>query len=167
MKIFLIGLPGSGKTTLAKSLAEKLKLPFVDLDWEIEKLERLTINEIFQLKKENYFRQAESALLKKYCASAESFVMATGGGAPCFFDNMNAMNRSGKTIFLDVPTKEIALRLTKSSLAQRPLFANMNGEVLKDKVEFLRSQRISFYKQANFTFSGNEIAMEEIITLLQ
>ena len=164
MKIFLIGMPGSGKTTTGKLLAEELKLPFVDLDLEIEKSEGQRINQIFEKRKENYFREAESAMLKKFCSSVESFVMSTGGGAPCFHDNMMQMNQSGQTIFLDVPAKEIANRLEKTSLIERPLFAKLAPEQLKDKIEFLRSLRIAFYKQATFIFEGSDISVEMIMS---
>lgn len=164
MKIYLIGMPGSGKTTTGKLLAEKLKLPFVDLDVEIEKSEGQPINQIFEKKKENYFRQVESSILNKFCSSSESFVMSTGGGAPCFHDNMTKMNDSGKTVFLDVPAKEIAARLEKTNLHERPLFAKLSSEQLKDKIEFLRSQRISFYKKAECNFEGREISVESIIS---
>ena len=164
MKIFLIGMPGSGKTTIGKLLAEKLKLPFVDLDVEIEKSEGQSINQIFEKRKENYFREVESATLKKFCTSSESFVMSTGGGAPCFHDNMTKMNDSGKAIFLDVPAKEIADRLEKTNLIERPLFAKLSSDQLKDKIEFLRSHRIGFYRQAQFIFEGNDISTERIIS---
>ena len=132
MKIFLIGLPGSGKTTLAKELAAKLKLPYVDLDVEVEKAEMKTIPQIFKDKKENYFRKIESQILKSWTQSDSSFVMATGGGAPCFFDNLELMNQTGITIFLDVPTKEIARRISSQS-DTRPLLLNLDFEQLKDK----------------------------------
>ena len=164
MKIFLIGMPGSGKTTMGKLLAEKLKLTFIDLDMEIEKSEGQPINQIFEKRKENYFREVESTTLKKFCSSFESFVMSTGGGAPCFHDNMTKMNDSGKTIFLDVPAKEIAHRLEKTDLTERPLFSKLSSEQFKDKIEFLRSQRIGFYKKAQFTFEGNDISVESIIS---
>ncbi len=163
MKIFLIGLPGSGKTTLGKQLALKLNLVFIDLDKEIEKTQEQTITEIFEKKKEDYFREVESVLLTRYCVSSEKFVMATGGGTPCFHNNMTVMNQYGKTIFLDVPAKEIADRLLKTDLTERPLLAKMTTEVLKDKIEFLRSQRIGFYKLASFTFTGSEVMVQEII----
>lgn len=164
MKIFLIGMPGSGKTTTGKLLAEKLKLPFVDLDVEIERSEGQPINQIFERKKEDYFRQIESLTLKKFCSSPESFVMSTGGGAPCFHDNMAQMKATGKTIFLDVPSKEIAIRLVKTNLNERPLFAKLSSDQLKDKIEFLRSQRIEFYKKAEHVFDGNDISVELIIS---
>ena len=167
MKIFLIGLPGSGKTTIGKQLAEKLKLPFLDLDKEIEKSQGQTIREIFEGKKETHFREIESGLLNKFCHSPESFVLSTGGGAPCFHDNMVVMNQSGKTIFLDVPAKEIADRLMKTDLSKRPLFAKMNDEVLKDKIEFLRSQRIVFYRQATMVFQSTTINAKEIASKIK
>ena len=99
MKIFLIGLPGSGKSTIGKSLALELSYPFIDLDLDIEKAEGRTIKQIFKQMHEGYFRQLESKALKKYCQSQDSFVMATGGGAPCFFDNMEQINQAGKSVF--------------------------------------------------------------------
>ncbi|MCX8490647.1 MAG: shikimate kinase [Cyclobacteriaceae bacterium] len=162
MKIFLIGLPGSGKTTLAKELAATLKLPYVDLDVEIEKAEMKTIPQIFKDKKEPYFRKIESQLLKSLCQSDSSFVMATGGGAPCFHENMAAMNQFGTTIFLDVPTMEIARRIVLSKGEERPLLKSNGIDGLKDQIEFLRSQRFSFYKQARLTITGNQIDANKI-----
>lgn len=163
MKIFLIGLPGSGKTTLAKELATKLKLPYVDLDVEIEKAEMKTIPQIFKEKKEPYFRKIEAHLLKSLCQSDSSFVMATGGGAPCFFENMATMNQSGTTIFLDVPTMEIARRVVLSKGEERPLLKSNGIDGLKDQIEFLRSQRLHFYKQATLVLSGEKINSNKII----
>lgn len=163
MKIFLLGLPGSGKTTLGKELAEVCGVPFIDLDAEIEKDERLTIKEIFEQKKENYFRQIESLQLKKWCAAKTDFVMATGGGAPCFFDNVAVINQSGKSIFLDVPASEIARRIMNAAVSDRPLFAKVHPESLKDEIEFMRSQRISYYRQAHLTVSGNVMSAREIL----
>jgi shikimate kinase len=162
MKIFLIGLPGSGKTTIGKQLAENLNLIFIDLDLEIEKKEGKTIQKIFALKNENYFRELESKVLKDFCFAKRDFVMATGGGAPCFFDNMTLMNQSGKTIFLDVPASEIARRLQETNLTERPLFLKLSSEQLKDKIEWLRSQRINFYSQAQYLISGNSPSLEEL-----
>ena len=160
MKIFLLGLPGCGKTTLGKELAYELGIPFVDLDTEIENSERESIKEIFEKKKEDYFRRLESAHLKKWCAMKNDFVMATGGGVPVFFDNLIAINQAGKSIFLDVPPREIARRIT---LTDRPLLAKTHPESLKDHIEFMRSQRISFYRQAHLVISGDSISAKEIL----
>ncbi|NOS93469.1 MAG: shikimate kinase [Cyclobacteriaceae bacterium] len=167
MKIFLIGLPGSGKTTLGKQAAHQLSIPFVDLDAAIEKAEQRTIPEIFKQSGENYFRQLESELLKKWAASSTDFLMATGGGAPCFFDNVELMNRAGITFFLDVPAMEIAQRISASTKQERPLFNSMDFDVLKDQIETLRSRRISFYKQAQQTLSGRGIQSQQLVEMIR
>jgi shikimate kinase len=167
MKIFLLGLPGSGKTTLGKELAGMFHSIFVDLDAEVVKSEGMTIPEIFSRKKEDHFRKAESKELKKWSGLTPGFVMATGGGTPCFFDNLAVMNQSGITIFLDVPPREIAKRIMSTNLADRPLFAKVHPENLKDQIEFMRSQRISYYRQARIMMSGVEISAEEIGTQIR
>jgi shikimate kinase len=167
MKIFLIGLPGSGKTTTGKELAKNLGVPFIDLDVEIETKEKRNIQQLFKVLGEGYFRKVESAILKEWCNSESDFVMATGGGTPCFFDNMEILNKAGKSIFFDVPTKEIAGRIKKSQLNKRPLFENLHDEELKDKIEFLRSQRLRFYKMAHHRIVSEQVLLTDIIPLLQ
>ncbi len=166
MKIFLIGLPGCGKSTLGKEMAATLRIRFVDLDTEIEKQEGRAIKDIFKLQKEPYFRKVETTLLDGFCKSEASFVMATGGGAPVYHGNMDKMNEAGVSIFLDVPAKEIAERIAKTPVAQRPLLNSSGLDGLKDQIEFLRSQRIQFYKQATHIFSGASITSEEVVILL-
>ena len=167
MKIFLLGLPGSGKTTLGKALASSLGLSFVDLDLEVEKSEGMLIPEIFKNKKEDYFRRAESAQLKRWSLSDQEFVMATGGGAPCFFNNLETINAAGKSFFLDVPASEIAKRIMRQNLSERPLFAQTHPESLKDHVEFMRSQRIPYYRQAHYTVSGTSIDLVELLAWIK
>jgi shikimate kinase len=167
MKVFLLGLPGSGKTTLGKKLANALQLPFVDLDKEIEKAEGKPISEIFSEKKEDYFRQLESETLKQWCARPDDFVMATGGGAPCFFDNMDVINRSGKSLFLDVPASEIVKRMTRAGVEKRPLLATQGRDGLKDHIEFMRSNRIRFYSKATYTLSGAGVRVEDMVLALR
>jgi shikimate kinase len=163
MKIFLLGLPGCGKTTLGKELAEALKIPFVDLDAEIEKREEMPVREIFRKRKEEYFRKSESTELERWCQSTREFVMATGGGAPVFFDNIGKINGAGKSVFLDVSAREIANRILLTPLEERPLFANANKESLKDQIEFMRSQRLQFYNKAHLTITGDSISVAEMI----
>ena len=167
MKIFLLGLPGSGKTTLGKELAANLRLPFIDLDKEIEREEGKAIREIFAEKKEDYFRRLESAQLKKWCATAGDFVMATGGGAPCFFDNLEVINRSGKSIFLDVPASEIVKRISTGPIEKRPLLAASGKDGLKDSIEFLRSNRLPYYRQASIILSRSDISVAEMTEALK
>jgi shikimate kinase len=166
MKLFLIGLPGSGKSTIGKELATALGILFVDLDLEIEKQEGRKITSIFKNDGENFFRQVESALLKEWCAAPLNFVMATGGGAPCYLNNMELIKNSGISFFLDVPPKEIARRIKNNQISDRPLLASVHPEELKDKIEFLRSQRISFYLEANFSIQSEAIKPKDILQKL-
>lgn len=166
MKVFLLGLPGSGKTTLGKKLANALQLPFVDLDKEIERAEGKPISEIFSEKKEDYFRRLESSVLKQWCTKPDDFVMATGGGAPCFFDNIQVINNSGKSIFLDVPASEIVKRMTRAGVEKRPLLASQGRDGLKDHIEFMRSNRIGFYNQATFTLTGATVTVQDMMAVL-
>jgi shikimate kinase len=167
MKIFLVGLPGSGKSTLGKQLAFELKLPFVDLDAEIEKSLETSVKEIFKKHGEDLFRKKESAMLHHFCDTATDFVMATGGGVPVFFDNMAFMNQQGHTIFLDVPPREIAKRVLKTQVEDRPLLKAKHPDELKDQIEFLRSQRIPFYQQAHTCLKGEAIQLSDLVISIE
>jgi len=154
MKIFLIGLPGSGKTTLGKSLAGLLKTEFVDLDEQIVKQEQQPVSEIFKLKGEDYFRKVESKILQQWASQNQSFVMATGGGAPCFHQGIDVMNTAGKTIYLNVPVEELISRLKNTQ--DRPL---LQGDVEK-KLEALKAQREPVYQRAKIIVSGPSITAQ-------
>ena len=100
VRIFLTGYMGAGKTTLGKAFARKMNVPFVDLDWYIEERFHKTVGELFTERGETGFRELERNMLHEV-AEFENVVISTGGGAPCFFDNMEFMNRVGKTVFLE------------------------------------------------------------------
>ena len=101
IRIFLIGYMGAGKTTLGKAFAKKYNLSFVDLDWYIEERFHKTVQELFAERGEDGFRELERNMLHEV-ADFENVIISTGGGAPCFFDNMDFMNKSGITVFLNV-----------------------------------------------------------------
>lgn len=147
MKIYLIGMPGSGKTTLGKKVASQLLVDFVDLDVEIEQRENKAIPEIFSQRGEDYFRKVESALLHEWAATAKSFVMATGGGAPCFYNGMDVINKSGISIFLDVSLEELVNRVEHKK--DRPLLHVGDNESVKVKLEALMRTRSTIYGQAH------------------
>lgn len=148
MKIFLVGLAGSGKTTLGKQLAGELDLPFVDLDWEIEGREKKSVREIFAQKGEDHFRKVEAELLREWAGSQKDFVMATGGGAPCFFDGMQVINDSGLSIFLNVPLEVLSDRLAATT--DRPLLDSAGEEERSKKIALLREARLPVYQKAHF-----------------
>jgi shikimate kinase len=154
MKVFLIGMPGSGKSTLGKLVAEALQMTFVDLDQEIEKHEGKSIPKIFMDDGEDHFRKIESTLLSRWAGNDRNFIMATGGGAPCMHKGIEVINRSGLSIFLDVPVNELLKRLQSKN--DRPLLSTDVRE--KEKILFsLREARISCYKQAKISLSNPNV----------
>lgn len=146
MKLFLIGMPGSGKSTLGKDLASHLMIDFVDLDAEIEKELQQSIPEVFSRHGEHYFREVEARLLRGWASSAKSFVMATGGGAPCFHDGMKVINQSGISIFLDSSIELLVDRVRENK--ERPLLLTQDEEELKRKLERIMTEREDCYRQA-------------------
>jgi shikimate kinase len=163
MKIFLIGMPGSGKTTLGKGLAANLMVDFVDLDSEIERAEQQSIPEIFARKGEDHFRLLEANTLRLFAGEQYSFVMATGGGAPCFYSGIETINKNGISIFLDVPVSKLVARVIKNQ--GRPLLHALQENEMKEKLESLREQRLSCYRQA--TIIVKNPSLEKILKKLK
>jgi shikimate kinase len=151
MKVYLVGMPGSGKSYLGRQIAEALSLPFVDLDSEIEKREGCAIPEIFSNKGEDYFRQKEAESLLEWASKNESFIMATGGGAPCFYNGIDILNSTGITIFLEVPLPTLISRLSNKS--DRPLLKNESEDQLREKLQSLMDKRLSVYRKSAMTIS--------------
>lgn len=165
MKIFLIGLMGSGKSLLGKRISKQVNLPFIDLDKEIEKQEGLTISKIFSQKGKEYFRTIEAAALRKN-SEIKEFVMATGGGTPCFHDNMNFINQTGTSVFLDTPVKEILKRLDDRQKNKRPLLKNVVPEGIEQTLESMLEERLQFYEKSDFIVNGSTITAFEILQLV-
>jgi shikimate kinase len=151
MKVYLIGMPGSGKSYLGRQIADALSLPFVDLDGEIEKREGFGIPEIFSNKGEDYFRQKEAESLLEWASKNESFIMATGGGAPCFYNGIDILNSTGITIFLEVPLPTLISRLSNKS--DRPLLQTESEDQLQEKLQSLMDKRLHVYRKSAITIS--------------
>lgn len=166
MKIFLIGLMGSGKSFLGEKISQSIQLPFLDLDAEIEKQEGLPVSKIFSAKGQEYFRTIEAVALRKHSERKE-FVMATGGGTPCFHDNMNFIIQTGTSIFLNTPVKEILKRLNGPQKKQRPLLEDVQDNDVEQTLEEMLQNRLPFYEKADFTVSGATVSASDIIQLLR
>ncbi len=155
---------GSGKSTLGKRLAEHLKLQFVDMDHYIEERNCKTIPQIFAEEGEPEFRRKEQKALKELSEFTD-IVIATGGGAPCFFDNMEVMNQSGKTIYLNIDPEILADRLI-SSKTERPL---IKGKSKKELIEFIDEtlkKRHEFYSQAHYQITEPDVDLDELMKMI-
>jgi len=164
--IYLSGMPGSGKTTLGRELADFLYISFYDLDHYIELQAGKDINRIFQEDQESGFRAIENRSLKRLTELPEAKVVATGGGTPCFHDNMDYMNEHGTTIFLDVPLEIIAERLSLQGTGDRPLLKNKTSRELLGQLYEHFEQRKPYYLKARIHLEGGEITLEHIINEL-
>ena len=162
MKIFLIGFMGAGKTYWGKQLSHKLQIPFFDLDELIVASEGKEINEIFANEGEEYFRLLEKDTLYIITESHDSFVMATGGGTPCYFNNIEYMNRSGTSIWINIPMDTLFERLLKEK-DSRPLLKNLNDNQLKGFIIKKFSDRKIFYQQADVIIDEDNKTIEKIV----
>jgi shikimate kinase len=165
MKIFLIGMMGSGKSFWKQRLSAKLKIGGYDLDGIIESVEEKSIAELFEEEGEISFRKTEAKLLRWF-GEKKSFVLATGGGTPCFHQNMEWMNQQGITIWLDEPVEVLVERLLPE-MAQRPLLKNLSTQQLQSFIQNKLIERSPFYNQAKKKLSGSEINLKNLIVNLQ
>ena len=149
-RIYLIGYMGAGKTTLGKSLAQRMNLNYIDTDHFIEKRYRKKISEIFAAEGEDRFREIEHRILLEI-SEFEDVVISTGGGLPCFNNNMAIMNDTGITVYLEAPVEELAARLDASKNV-RPVLKNRSGNELEAFIKDSMSVRKPFYELAKVRF---------------
>lgn len=160
MKIFLVGFMGSGKTTIGKKLANYLKYEFIDLDKLVELKAGMSIVEYFEIHGEAAFRELEKEVLQNAYFAPNS-IIATGGGAPCYADNMAWMNANGHVVYLSLPPKALAVRL-ENSKADRPLIRNLKGDELVDFISNKLKEREPFYNQSKFVVSASDLTAERL-----
>lgn len=156
---------GSGKSTFGKKLSKELRLQFIDLDKVIEEKAQCSVSDIFKYLGEDTFRKMESDALKSY-EHLDGFVMATGGGTPCYFDNMEYINSQGKSIYIELDTKSIFNRLSKAKNI-RPTIKGKKEDELMDFIESTFEKRKDIYKQAHLKVNGLNLDPKKIIDDLQ
>ena len=143
---------GSGKSSVGKILASHLKYSFIDTDYEIENQESKTINQIFKIRGESYFRLLEQKFLKKL--DKNNCVISTGGGFPIFNENMSHLLKLGTTIFLETSLKEIHYRIGLNP--RRPLYSN------EFSLKKIYDERMSTYKKAHYTVTTDGKLVSEL-----
>jgi len=156
---------GCGKTTFGKRLANKLAYNFIDLDKVIEENAGISIPEFFKQFGEEAFRRKESEIIKT-TAFPENSIIATGGGAPCFFDNMDWMNANGTTVYISLTPKALASRL-ESATEERPVLQGKKGEELEAFIAGKLAEREPFYSKAAIIAEGINISAESFLPKLE
>ncbi|MGA9588677.1 MAG: shikimate kinase [Salegentibacter sp.] len=163
MKIFLTGYMGSGKSVIGKKLAESLKYSYVDLDEQIEVIEGMRIDDIFNEKGELYFRKLENKILMDVLEETADLVVSLGGGTPCYGDNFEEIKNSGKTIYLKASVQELTERLFPEKL-YRPVISHLETRELLE--EFVRKhlfERAFYYNQSDIIVKVDKKKPEEIV----
>lgn len=162
MKIFLIGFMGSGKTHLGRLLSHKIGIPFFDLDEQVTEHAGKSIVDIFAEEGEEYFRMQEKDVLHIITESHDGFVMACGGGSPCYFNNIEYMHTAGTTVWINTPLDTIFSRLIGEK-DKRPLIKSLSDEQLKSFISKKFADRKIYYEQADIIVDEEPVQLEHII----
>lgn len=166
--IFLLGMPGSGKSTTGKLLANALELRFIDSDQEIEKVAGVSIAEIFEKHDEMYFRKMELDFLSTL--GAGPFVVATGGGMPMFFDNLTRLKSKGVLIYLSASAQVLSTRIERQKNVSRPLLKPSENKNLVFVLQKTLDRRAYIYEQSDFIVDAQqtpEMVVKDIVNMLQ
>jgi len=155
---------GSGKSHTGKRLAESMDMDFIDMDELIEANEQQTISKIFAQKGEAYFRAVEQLTLQSIITENENAFISTGGGVPCFFDNMEVMKANGIVIYLRATPTLLYTRLQKET-AQRPILAEQSREELLGFIRKKLRQRSRFYNQAHIEYRQSKPSQDVVAEL--
>ena len=163
MRVYIVGFPGSGKTTLLKHLAQRLHYQSADLDRCFKQKFSITIADYFAQYGQASFREQECLLLKE-TIQWENMVIATGGGTPCFYQNMQWMNTHGVTLYLEMNAKALFSRL-QNAKDPRPLLSQKTD--LLQYIEQTLKERAPYYESATVKVNGLNVNVDEVVELLK
>ncbi len=164
MRIYLIGFMGSGKTSFGRRLARKLDYDFVDIDQEVESLAGQKVAGVFAERGEEGFRNLECEVLRR-TAQSSGVVVATGGGTPCYHNNMDFMLEHGVTVYLKMSPLSLYRRL-EMARKERPLLKGLKGEELLQLIENTLSQREGVYNRSHCIIKGETVRPRQVISLI-
>lgn len=167
--IFLIGYMGSGKSVIGKELSKRILYTFYDLDYFIEMNEKLSINQIFDQKKELYFREIEKKYLKKLIDKDENKIISLGGGTPCYNNNMDLIlnTSNSESIYLKRSIDILVERLFKK-LSSRPLISHLkNRNELKEFVSKHLFERNQYYLRSKKILNTNNLELDDVVEELK
>ncbi len=164
MRIFLIGYMGCGKSRWGKIIAKHYGFRFIDLDTHIEEREKETIPEIFRKHEESGFRLIEHEALESI-RKEENVIIATGGGAPCFHNNMEMMNNLGTTLFIECSPQLLQERISNSD-NERPLVVDLSADELLNYIIRHLHNRMPFYEQAQHKLVSGNLEIESFTAII-
>ena len=165
--IFLVGFMGAGKSSVGKFLSVLLGVDFIDSDQFIEDSEGLSIDAIVKKQSWDYFREREVAWLTNLDPN-KNIVCATGGGLPCFHDNLDKMLQMGTVIYLEC-SNDVLFERISNQIANRPLLSALSGDELKEFIAATIADRAPYYSRANITINGNgsvEAIAKQLVKIL-
>jgi shikimate kinase len=165
MRYFIIGFKSSGKTTIGRKLAQRLKMDFIDLDDWIEQREGITVPELYTNLGDEGFRIKEWKALKDVIQK-DNVVVSLGGGAPCHCDNMELMEKFGDVIYIKLDNDTLVSRL-KAAVKNRPIVMNKSDEELRAYVSDLKNRCEHHYLRAKYIVEGKDLTMERILEALK
>lgn len=164
MRVYLVGFMGSGKSFSGRHLARRIGFGFVDLDILFEQRYRVSIPEFFRKYGETAFRTVEQRVLYE-TAEFSRMVISTGGGTPCYGDNMDWINRHGVSVYLKMSPSALFHRLSHSR-KPRPLIKDMNHDELREYIRAKLSAREPFYQKAQLIIPGENLDMPRLVSQL-
>lgn len=153
---------GAGKSTVGRKLAARMNFRFIDMDTMIERKEKKSISEIFRLSGEKHFREIEHELLQRLSKYEENLVVSTGGGAPCYHNNMELLNSAGITVYLKLSPDELFGRLKYSYLKKRPLIQDKSSEELMSFIVDKLKEREHYYNSSRIIYPGIKIDIKDL-----
>ena len=164
MRVYLTGYMYSGKTTVGHKLATRLGYQWADLDRMLETTFHTSIPIFFKRYGEEAFRKIEQKMLHS-TVDLDNIVISTGGGTPCFFDNIEWMNLHGTSVYFDV-TVETLLRRAAQSKKPRPILAGLTDEQRSLYVRQQLSQRLPYYQKAQIIFPADQPDIDQLVQLI-
>lgn len=164
MNIYLVGYMGSGKSTIGKQLAQRLDFAHLDLDDYFEETYKISVLNFFDKYDETAFRGIETKLLEK-TFDLENYVISTGGGTPCFNNNMELINEHGFSVYIRMHPKSLFIRL-KNAKRPRPRTFLLDDEALIKRIDDDMLVRERFYEQAKLVIKGENADIDELVEVL-
>lgn len=163
MKIVLVGYMGSGKSTIGRLLSKKLNINFIDLDDYIERQLEKSISTIFEEHGEIYFRKMEHNFVKELMSKKDSFILSTGGGTPCYSQNMEVINSKSINVFyLKLSIVALVERLTLEK-EHRPLIKNIETAEMPEFIGKHLFERSFYYQQATNSISCDNKTPDQVV----